>query len=275
MSPSFVARCRASVPASPDACARVVRATGRTIAASCRPHAVSMVLLAWGLSFVAIGAYAASPHAAAGRPAGPPAAAAPATEPHAAGSGLVSNGSFTGQADPLAFWSPGAGAQVTWLADGANGTQGAVQLRFVPTRVDRSAVRGAVYYTGLVQCVAIPAPGRFGLAAYGRVPATASTSSFASVRWTLRSNGPQCVGAGSGNGFNGIVRSTSWTASPVDVIEVDAGLWTPATTLQLAVDVGDSSTTTIEPVEAVLDEISLVELPLFDDGFDDSAAAAP
>lgn len=182
---------------------------------------------------------------------------------------LVLNGSFSAQPDPLAFWTTAPGAFATWVADGANGSQGAVNLRFLPPVSSGASKRGAVYYTGLTQCIALPRPGRYLLRGYGRVPSTASPSSFPGLRWSLRYDAPDCTGPLDGNGGVNLPRSTSWTASSVGSIAISAAAWTANTTLAIDVEVGDSSTASVEPVEAFLDEISLVEGPLFADGFED------
>ena len=77
-------------------------------------------------------------------------------------------------------------------------------------RVD--AILGAVYFTGLTQCVTLPGAGTYALSAYARVPATASPSSIAGIRWVFRGNGPPCAGAVTQGGSLGFPRSTSTTA---------------------------------------------------------------
>ena len=182
---------------------------------------------------------------------------------------LVANGGFSAQPNPLAFWTIAPGAFATWLSEGANASHGSVHLRFLPPISAGVAARGAVYYTGLTQCVAIPRSGRYLLSGYARVPATASPSSIAGLGWTLRYDGVGCAGAADTSGRVGVVRSTLWTPSFIDSIQIRPEDWTTNTTLAIAVEVGDSSTTSIEPVEAVVDEILLVEGPLFADGFEE------
>jgi hypothetical protein len=182
---------------------------------------------------------------------------------------LVANGGFSAQPNPLAFWTNAPGAFATWISEGANASLGSVHLRFLPPISVGDATRGAVYYTGLTQCVAIPRSGRYLLSAFARVPASASPSSIAGLGWTLRYDGVGCTGAADTSGRAGIVRSTTWIASSVDSIQIRPEDWTTNTTLAIAVEVGDSSTTSIEPVEALVDEVWLVEGPLFADGFED------
>jgi hypothetical protein len=182
---------------------------------------------------------------------------------------LVANGGFSQLPNPLAFWTNAPGASVTWLSEGANASQGAAQLRFLPPVSHGAPARGAIYYAGLTQCVPIPRSGRYLMQGFSRVSATSSPSSVAGLAWTLRFDSANCTGPSDGNGRVSLVRSTTWTASSIESIEIDGGNWTPATTVEVAVEVGDSSTASIEPVEASLDEISLVEGPLFADGFED------
>jgi hypothetical protein len=181
---------------------------------------------------------------------------------------LILNGSFSQQPNPLAFWTNAPGAFVTWMSEGANASQGSAHVRFFPP-VSRGVAKGAIYYTGLTQCVSIPGPGRYLLSAFARRPESASASSLAGVGWTLRFNSAGCTGTNDGNGRVDVVRSTAWTKSFVDTIEISSLGWTAATTLEIAIQVGDSSTASIEPVEALLDEIVLVEGPLFVDGFEE------
>ena len=193
-----------------------------------------------------------------------------ATDAHERGVGqnLIANGSFSQPPNPLAFWTNAPGALVTWIGDGANASAGAVHLHFFPP-ISRGAIaRGAVYYTGLTQCVSIPRSGRYLLHGFARVPATASASSLPGLGWTLRHDDPNCSGVADRSGSININRSTAWTSSSIEAIEIDASEWTGGTTLEVEVRVGDSSTASIEPVEAVLDEIALIEGPLFQDGFE-------
>jgi hypothetical protein len=180
---------------------------------------------------------------------------------------LVANGGFAEQPNPLAFWTNAPGAFVTWVSEGANGSQGAAHLRFLPPVSRGVAARGAVYYTGLTQCVAIPRSGRYLLSGVARVSAAASPSSIAGLGWTLRFNGANCLGTVDSSGQVGFSRSTAWSSS-VDSIEIDVENWTAATTIEVGVQVGDSSTASIEPVEALVDGIALIEGPLFADGFE-------
>jgi hypothetical protein len=194
--------------------------------------------------------------------------AMPAAHTRGAATSLVVNGGFSDQPNPLAFWTNAPGAFVTWVSDGANGSQGSAQVRFFPPVSTAISARGAVFYTGLTQCVSIPRPGRYLLSAFARVPVGASPSSLAGLGWTLRANGPNCTGPADSSGRVGSVRSTEWTATSVASIEIDAANWTVATTIEVAVQVGDSSTNSIEPVEGFVDEIALIEGPLFKDGFE-------
>lgn len=186
-----------------------------------------------------------------------------------AGDNLVVNGGFSQQPNPLAFWTNAPGAFATWISEGANGTQGSVHLRFLPPISTGVARRGAIYYTGLSQCVSIARSGRYLLSGFARVSEVASASSFPGLGWTLRFNGPNCTGPAVSSGRVGFSRSTSWTASSIAAIDIGPEDWTAATTIEISVQVGDSSTTSIEPVEALLDEISMVEGPLFEDGFEE------
>jgi hypothetical protein len=181
---------------------------------------------------------------------------------------LILNGGFSQQPNPLAFWTNAPGAFAIWASDGANASLGSVQLRFIPLTGSRMRPKGAVYYTGLTQCVSIPGPGSYVLGGYSRVPAVASPSSLAGVRWSLRTNGPQCSGPVHASGNARFPRSTTWTVSLPALIQVEASEWTASTTIEIEVQVGDSSTTSIEPVTADLDEIELTEAVLFGDGFE-------
>lgn len=186
---------------------------------------------------------------------------------HAAEGNLVVNGSFTSQPNPFASWANAPGVFVTWVSEGANGSQGSARLPYFPPKSTDGSARGAIYYTGLTQCVSIPRSGRYLLSGFARV-SPGSGPSFAGLGWTLRTNGPNCTGPADSTGRDGIPRSTAWTESLVATIEVDPAAWTAATTIEVAVLVGDSSTGSIEPVEAFVDEISLIEGPLFKDGFE-------
>jgi hypothetical protein len=182
---------------------------------------------------------------------------------------LVANGDFAELPNPFVSWTNAPGAFVTWLEQGANASPGAAHLRFFPPPRRGGAARGAIYYTGLSQCIAIPRPGRYLLRAYARIPEAASASSRAGLGWTLRYAAADCGGAGNGNGSLDFVRSGTWVASSTASIQVRPEFWSAGTTIELALQVGDSSTTSIEPVEAVLDAITLIEGPLFQDGFED------
>lgn len=190
---------------------------------------------------------------------------------HATGAvgNLVVNGGFSQQPNPFASWANAPGVFVTWVSEGANGSQGSARLPYFPPKSTGDSARGAIYYTGLTQCVSIPRSGRYLLSGFARVSQGSSPSSFAGLGWTLRTNGPNCTGPGDSSGRNGITRSTAWTASSVQSIEIDPAAWTVATTIEVGVLVGDSSTNSIEPVEAFVDEISLIEGPLFKDGFEE------
>jgi hypothetical protein len=181
---------------------------------------------------------------------------------------LVLNGGFSQQPNPLAFWTNAPGALATWVSEGANGSQGAVQLRFIPPSGGGAAARGAIYYTGLTQCIPIPGPGSYVLGGFSRVPAVLGQPHVAGTRWTLRSNGPQCVGPITGSGSVDFQRSTSWLAAVPASIQILDPDWTAATTIEIELQVGDSSTQTIEPVEAYLYDVFLIEGPLFGDGFE-------
>lgn len=181
---------------------------------------------------------------------------------------LIANGGFDAQPNPLAFWSNAPGAFATWVAEGANGSIGAVHLRFLPPVSRGVAARGAIYYTGLTQCVAVEAPGRYIVQGYARVPSGASAASVPGLTWRLRGASPACSGPAEGSGSLDFVRSTTWVASPPATIEIDELFWTPGTTLEFEVGVGDSSTGSIEAVEALVDGVSLVAGPLFADGFE-------
>ncbi len=187
--------------------------------------------------------------------------------PVAAGN-LVRNGSFDAQPNPLAFWTNASEALATWASDGASGSQGSVQLRFLPPGRADQAILGAVYFTGLTQCVSLPGAGPYALAGYARVAATASPSSIAGIRWVLRTNGPACIGAVTQSGSVGFPRSTAWTASFPSLIQFEASEWTVGTTLEIQLQAGDSSTQTVEALEAFIDEVTLEEQPFFGDGFE-------
>jgi hypothetical protein len=191
--------------------------------------------------------------------------------PHkrAAVGNLIVNGGFSQQPNPLAFWFNAPGAFVTWESEGANGSEGSAYVRFLPPISTGVAERGAVYYTGLTQCVSIPHPGRYLLSGFARVPEASSPSSIAGLGWTLRYDAPNCTGPGDSIGRAGFVRSTAWMASSVGSIEISPARWTVGTALEIAVQAGDSSTTSVEPVEAIVDEISLIAGPLFADGFEE------
>jgi hypothetical protein len=180
---------------------------------------------------------------------------------------LIRNGGFDQQQNPLAFWLNAPGALATWSSDGANGSQGSVQLRFVPPGSSKLLAKGAVFYTGLTQCVPVPHPGTYVLGGYARVTATASPSSFAGIRWVLRSNEPQCLGPITSSGRVGLPRSTAWVAALAS-IQVEPQVWTANTTIEVELQAGDSSTQSIETVEALIDEITLFEGPLFGDSFE-------
>lgn len=182
---------------------------------------------------------------------------------------LVANGDFAEWPNPFVSWTNAPGAFVTWLEQGANASPGAAHLRFFPPPRRGDAARGAIYYTGLSQCIPIPRPGRYLLRAYARVPEAASASSRAGLGWTLRYAAADCGGASNGNGSLDFVRSGTWVASSTASIQVREEFWSAGTTIELALQVGDSSTTSIESVEAVLDAITLIEGPLFQDGFED------
>ena len=182
---------------------------------------------------------------------------------------LVLNGSFNAQPNPLVFWINSSEALAGWASDGANGSLGSAQLRYLPTGPAGEVIRGAVYFTGLTQCVSLPGAGTWALAAFARVPDTASPSSFAGIRWTFRANGPQCTGSATQSGTMSIPRSTTWAASSPSLIQIDPANWTVGSTIEIQLQVGDSSTQTVEALEAFIDEVSLEERSLFADGFEE------
>lgn len=184
------------------------------------------------------------------------------------GGNLILNGGFSQLPNPLVNWSNAASALATWVSEGANGSQGAVQLRFLAAAGAQARPKGAVFHTGLIQCVRIPGPGSYALGGYARIAENAAQSSLARIRWTLRANGPQCSGPIAGSGAAEFPRSTNWVASTPTAILVEPPDWTAATTVALELQVGDSSTTTIEPLEAYLDQVYVTEGALFEDGFE-------
>jgi hypothetical protein len=187
---------------------------------------------------------------------------------------LVANGGFIQSGNPLAGWSLAPGALATWQADGANGTNGSVQLRFLPAAPGQVANRGAIYYTGLFQCVSLPGPGDYRLGAHARVDAQASAASFGDVLWSLHPAGAPCAGAGTTGGRVGMPRSTAWIAGST-ALRIEPMDWVPGSALRIELAVGDSSTVSIEPVEAEVDEVTLLEGPMFADGFDEPAVSVP
>lgn len=181
---------------------------------------------------------------------------------------LVRNGSLNAQPNPLAFWSNSSEALAGWSSDGANGSQGSAQLRYLPAGRAADSILGAVYFTGLTQCVALPGAGTYALSAYAHVPGTASPSSIAGIHWVFRTNAPQCTGAITQSGPVGFPRSTTWAASFPTSIEIEPADWTVGSTIEIQLQVGDSSTQSVEALEAFIDEVRLVEQPLFADGFE-------
>lgn len=187
---------------------------------------------------------------------------------NAAADNLVLNGSLNAQPNPLVSWTNAPEALAGWASDGAAGSQGSAQLRYLPSGRAAESPQGAVYFTGLTQCVALPGAGTYALSGYARVPSTASPSSIAGIRWVFRGNGPACAGTVTQSGYVGFPRSTSWTASFPESIQVESTDWTIGSTIEVQLQVGDSSTQTVEALEAFIDEVRLVEQPLFGDGFE-------
>ena len=70
------------------------------------------------------------------------------------------------------------------------------------------------------------------------------------------------------SGSVGFPRSTAWTASFPSLIQFEASEWTVGTTLEIQLQAGDSSTQTVEALEAFIDEVTLEEQPFFGDGFE-------
>lgn len=116
--------------------------------------------------------------------------------------------------------------------------------------------------------MAVPGAGTYALSGYARVPASASPSSIAGIRWTLRTNGPPCAGAADQSGTVSFPRSATWVASSPSSIQIEPAAWTVGTTIEIQLQVGDSSTQLVEALEAFIDEVGLVKQPLFGDGFE-------
>lgn len=78
-------------------------------------------------------------------------ALAGAQSENSAADNLVLNGSLNAQPNPLVFWTNAPETLAGWARDGANGSQGSAQLRYLPSGRAGEAVLGAVYFTGLTQ----------------------------------------------------------------------------------------------------------------------------
>jgi len=77
-----------------------------------------------------------------------------------------------------------------------------------------------------------------------------------------------CPGSQSGSQSLDFPRSTTCAASFPSLIQIEPTNWTVDSTIKIRLQVGDSSTQSVEPLEAYIDEVRLVEQPLFVDGFE-------
>lgn len=196
---------------------------------------------------------------------------------------LVMNPSFPARSetppDHFRRWSVPAPTLASWSeAEGAPGSPGAVYVSFRPG-IDpdpgRGAKSAAVAYTGLRQCIALPGSAIYGVSSWSRVPgATVVSRDYARIRWTLRRDGADCVGAVSAEGDHYLARSSAWSVAPEAQIPLAPGDWTVNSTLEIALQVLDGDVNATNAIDAWFDNVTLrvvnLEVPrVFRDGFED------